>query len=216
MIDGHEIYDGEDVSEMPIATGDLFAPIGEFGRPDYGGVVLTPLCDLAQEKSEWVKLARATPFQIYLEEELLPNHFKGHNEYREEIAKDPQAFGQSYLRDESNREDRKTLSVVNQLQRVLENVSPPKLSHYYLPGKENRTQGFLVDFSYISSIPYEELTKRTRLMRLKSPWREQLLNRYVSFSLRVGTLDYSRGGIRETIQAFFPELDSEKIESKMK
>jgi hypothetical protein len=215
MIDGREIYE-EDISDMAIATGDLFFPIGEFGRQDYGGIVLTPLCDLAQDKSEWVKLARATPFQIYLEEEFLPSHFKGHNEYREDIAKDPQAFGQSYLRDENNRENRKTLSLVNNLQRILENVSPMKLSHYYLPGKDDATQGFIIDFAYITSVPYEELTQRTRLTRLKSPWREQLINRYASFSLRVGTLDYSRESISGTIQAFFPELETEKIDSKMR
>ena len=215
MIDGHEIYE-EDILDMPIATGDLFSPMGELGRPDFGGVVLTPMCDLAQNKCEWVKLARAIPFQIYLEEEFLPEHFKGYPEFRDEIARDAQAFGWSYLHKADKREDKFTVRLVKELRRILENVSPRRLSHYYLPGEADRTQGFLVDFSYISSVPYEALIKRTRLTRLKSPWREQLLNRYVSFSLRVGTLDYSKGSISETIQAFFPELSSQKILDQMK
>jgi hypothetical protein len=215
MIDGSEIYE-DDVSDMPIATGDLFSPIDEFGRSDYAGVVLTPLCDLAQSKSEWVKLARAIPFQIYLAEEFLPERFKGYKEYRDEINQNPQAFGWSYLHDEAKRDDSLTVRLVKDLQRILENVSPMRLSHYYLPGKDDATQGFIIDFAYITSVPYEELTQRTRLTRLKSPWREQLINRYASFSLRVGTLDYSRESISGTIQAFFPELETEKIDSKMR
>jgi len=77
-------------------------------------------------------------------------------------------------------------------------------------------RGFLVDFSHIFSIPMNELKNQQPLLRLKSPWREQLLNRYIGYSLRIGTLDYAKAGINETIRAFFPELTTEQIDKRMK
>lgn len=215
MIDGPDIYEN-DFSGVSIATGDLFFPIDEFGIPDRGGVVLTPMCDLVQKKIKWIKLAFAIPFKLYLEEVFIPQQFKGMSEYSEEIAKDPGTFGRSYLNDPNKREDIKTLRLVKDLQKILRNTSPKMPSHYYLPGKEEPKQGFLVDFSYISSVSNNKLEKQKALTRLKSPWREQLLNRYVNFSSRVGTPDYSEENICKTIQAFYPELTVEKILKKMK
>jgi hypothetical protein len=209
-----EIYT-DILPEMPVETGDLFFPIAEFDIADRGGVVLTPSCDLAHEKIEWVKLAIAIPVKAYLEEEFIPQHFKEHKEYKEEIANDPKAFGQSYVNDPGKRVDTKTLSFLKDLSKIFKNVIP-KLSHYYLPGKEELTQGFLVDFSHIQSVPYNKLKDARPLTRLKSPWREQLLNRYVNFSSRVGTEDYSEDSICQTIRAFYPELTVESILKKMK
>jgi len=92
-IDGQEIYVGN-LSAGPVVTGDLFSSIIASGNPELAGVVLTPLCDLAQEKVEWVKLAVAYPFQAYLEEVFIPQHFKGIEKYRELIEKDPKKFWQ--------------------------------------------------------------------------------------------------------------------------
>lgn len=138
------------------------------------------------------------------------------NEYREEIEKDPAVFGQSYLNDKGKRVDVKTLRLVKEMQRILRNVAPRKPSHYYLPGKDDPRQGFLVDFSFILSVPSERLRQNAHLARLKSPWREQLLSRYVAYSSRVGVLDYSDDSICKTIQAFYPELSAEQIYNKMK
>jgi hypothetical protein len=215
MIDGSYIY-ADNMSDILIATGDLFFPIVEFGICDCAGVVLSPMCDLAQQKIEWVKLALALKFKNYLVDILIPEALKGEKEYKEEIEKNPRAFGLSYLNDKSKRVDTKTLRLVKDLQRILQNIAPKKPSHYYLPGKEDLTNGFLVDFSYILSVPYKQLKETSPLLRLKSPWREQLLSRYVSFSLRVGTLDYSDKSICQTIKAFYPELTEEQIFNKMK
>lgn len=110
----------------------------------------------------------------------------------------------------------KTLRLVKELQRIIKNVSPRRPSQYYLPGKDDPAQGFLVDFSFILSIPYDKLKEETTLFRLKSPWREQLLNRYVNYSSRVGTLDYSNESVCKAIKAFYPELTEGQILNKMK
>lgn len=102
------------------------------------------------------------------------------------------------------------------LKRIFENSNPLKDSYYYLPGKDDRTDGFLIDFSHVFSVLFEQLQTMKPLLRLKSPWREQLLNRYIGYSLRIGALDYSEECIRETIRAFFPELPREQILRKMK
>jgi len=214
-VDGPEIYD-DDLFGEPILTGDLFEPLSAFGKPDCAGVVLTPACDLTQEKVEFVKFALAVRFQAYLEELLIPQRFKDTKEYNEEIAQDSKIFGQSYVRDPAKRINAITLRLVPELQRIFENVNPLKASHYYLPGKEIRTHGYWVDFSCIFSASYDQLKNSKPLLRLKSPWREQLLNRYVSYSLRIGTLDYSKSCISETIRAFFTELTTEQIAKKMK
>jgi len=215
MIDGAFIYE-DDLSNILIATGDLFSPLAEFGRSDGAGVVLTPMCDLAQEKIEWVKMALAIPFKTYLSEVLIPEVLKSEKEFQGEIYKDPKAFGQSYLNNEEKRDNTKTLRLVKEMQRVLKNITPRRPAHYYLPGQHDPTQGFLVDFSLILSVPCEELKRLTPRLRLKSPWREQLLSRYVGYSSRVGTLDYSDESICKAIKGFYPELTEEQINKKMR
>jgi len=214
-IDGLEIYD-EVLVAGTIFTGDLFHPISAPGNIEYAGVVLTPMCDLAQEKIEWVKLAKAKPFQTFLEEIFVPEQFKGMHEYRGRSEDDLKALARTFVYDQDSRDSRITLRLIVVLQRLFENVNPLKDSHYYLPGKGDRMRGWLVDFSYIFSIPMNELKNQQPLLRLKSPWREQLLNRYVGYSLRIGTLDYAKASINETIRAFFPELTTEQIDKRMK
>lgn len=210
MINSPEIYSHDEFSP-PIATGDLFFPVDAFGRANCGAIVLTPMCDLAHQKAQWVKLARATPFRIYLAEEFIPTQSKGLKEFKEQIA-----FGMTFLNEQNSRVNKHVLRFVKNLQKVIENVSPLKPSHYYLPGKDEPTAGYLVDFSHITSIPYQELKNTPLVSRLKSPWREQLLNRYVGFSLRVGTEDYAKESILDTIHAFFPDVPKNAIWKKMK
>jgi len=215
MINGPEIYTN-DLSEQLIATGDLFFPVDAFGRSDCGGVVLTPVCDLAHQKIQWVKLAKATLFRTYLIEEFIPMQLKDVKEFSEQISQDPTAFGITFLCDKNSRVNRHILRLVKNLKRVLENVSPFKSSHYYLPGKDKPIEGYLVDFSHITSVPYQDLKAQRLVSRLKSPWREQLLNRYIGFSLRIGTEDYSEESIVNTIHSFFPDVPKDDILKVMK
>ena len=80
-IDGAAIYEIV-LPELPVATGDLYSQVTEFGNTGSSGIVLTPMCDLAQGKVEWVKLAQAIPFKTHLEQTFLPESLKGHNEYQ--------------------------------------------------------------------------------------------------------------------------------------
>jgi len=202
MINGPDIYT-EDFSEQPIATGDLFFPVKTFGEDNCGGVVLTPLCDLAQEKTTWVKLAKAIPLRDYLVKEFIPAQFKGYPEFKTQVAEDPATFGNRFLEDKNSRVNKDVLGLVKNLKKVIENISPLKASHYYLPGKDNPAKGYLADFSHISSVPINELADQTPVSRLKSPWREQFLNRYIGFSLRIGTDNYSEACVLETLHSFF-------------
>ncbi len=214
MINGSEIYT-TDLSEQSIVTADLFFPVDAFGRADCGGIVLTPLCDLAHGKTEWVKLAKAIPFEKYLAEEFIPTQLKSFSEFREQIAQDPTSFGETFLQNPGSRVNKHIFSFVKNLKKILENISPLKASHYYLPGKNELTKGFLIDFSYITSVPYTKLETQTITFRLKSPWREQLLNRYIGFSLRIGTEDYSEESILNTLHSFFPDVPKEDLRKRM-
>ncbi len=213
MIDGTAVY--EDVSpDLPVATGDLYAPLSEFGDLDSAGIVLTPMCDLAQGKVEWVKLAHATPFKRYLEQSIIPRQFKGLNEYRAETEEQLLKVAQEYVNDPKRRLDTTTLKLLKPLREIMKNVDPKRASSYYLPGKNAPTQGYLISFSFVLSVRYEKLQETRPVLRLKSPWREQLLSRYVSYSSRIGTPDYSDQYVCSVIQAFFPELSEEQIRRK--
>jgi len=167
-------------------------------------------------KAQWVKLALAVPFRRYLEKEVIPAHFKGVTEYKDAVAGDAGLFGRNYLNDEKRRDDKKTIGLAKQIGKIVANVAPRKPSHYYLPGKDSPAAGFLVDFSNVTSVPFSILRESGLLTRLKSPWREQLLGRYVNFSSRVGTPDYKEEYLFETIKAFFPDegVTREKIFKK--
>ena len=182
-IDGAEIYEEVSLGEgEPICTGDLFSQIEALSKPDGAGVVLTPQCDLHQGKIEWVKFAYAIPFRSYLEETLIAELLKDHKDYGEEIKNNPKTFGSRYLNVKQNRDDHKTKSLLKGLIEIIKNVKPRQLSHYYLPRKDDQADDFLVDFSRIFPVRYNELRMKQPLLRLKSPWREQLLNRYVGYS----------------------------------
>jgi hypothetical protein len=201
--------------DLPLATGDLYASLPEFGNPDSAGIVLTPMCDLVQGKVEWVKLAQAIPFKTYLQQSLIPLALKDRPKYRGFASAQMLELGETLLNQSTRREINETLSFVKTIAEFMRNVDPKKSAHYYLPGKDESTQGYLVSFSFVLSVRREELQKRTPLLRLQSPWREQLLSRYISHSARVGTPDYPEDGICEAIKAFFPELTEEQIRRKL-
>ena len=214
MVDGTAIY--EDISlDLPIATGDLYAPLFEFGEPDGAGIVLTPMCDLAHGKVEWVKLAHAIPFKRYLEQILIPQQFKNLNEFRTETKEQLLKVAQEFVDDPGRRAEPLTFKLLKPLREIMKNVDPKRTSSYYLPGKDVPTQGYLISFSFVLSVRYEKLQGARPILRLKSPWREQLLSRYISYSSRVGTPDYSDQYVCSVIQAFFPELSEEQIRKKL-
>ena len=127
MINGPDIYT-EDLSERPIATGDLFYPVKKFGEDNCGGVVLTPLCDLAQEKTQWVKLAKVVPLREYLAKEFIPAQLKCQPEFRAQIAENPVIFGNMFLDDKNSRVNKNILGLVKNLKKIIENTSPLKTS----------------------------------------------------------------------------------------
>lgn len=215
MIEGAAIYE-EVTPDLSVATGDLYTPLPEFGEPDAAGIVLTPMCDLAQGKAEWVKLAHAIPFRKFLEQNVIPQEFKGRNEYRALTADALLELAQTYAASSARRETKITLGLVKPLREIMKNVDPRRAACYFLPGKGAPTEGYLVSFSFVISVSFEKLRATSPLLRLKSPWREQLLGRYVTHSSRVGTPDYSDDYICSAIRAFFPELTEEQVLSKLR
>lgn len=214
MTNASDIYE-KVRADLPLATGDLYAPLPEFGEADSAGIVLTPMCDLARGKVEWVKLAHAVPFKTYLQRSLIPKEFKTRPKYVNFTPAQLLELGETLLNQPAQRETNETLSFVKTIAAFMRNVDPQKAAHYYLPGKDDPAQGYLVSFSYILSVRCADLEKRVPQLRLRSPWREQLLSRYISHSARVGTPDFPKDGICQAIKAFFPELSENKILSKL-
>jgi hypothetical protein len=151
------------VEPSPLA-GDLYQ--GQIGEQTGYWVLLTPSCDLVQEKAEWVLMARCVP----LEEQ---------EEY------------QSWKNGLPSPSNKKT----NELKDLLRNnrQKGQKERFYFLPGALTLLD-LVVDFQQLVIQPLERLrperTERLELLAsLDSPFAEALLAQFARYFGRLGTPD---------------------------
>lgn len=217
-VDGADIYQS-DLFEGSIATGDVFDNVQDEHGVTRCGVVLTPMCDLAQGKARMVKMAEANTLREFLVSEFLPAKLRSFHEYQhdlEQLKEQPAEYCTQFMED-SDRPAVVSLRCVKDLQRMVANTNPLHPADFFLPSRaEPAVTAHVVDLSHVFSVPQANFADLRPAKRLHSPWREQLLSRYVAVSMRVGTKDYARDSVCQSIMEVFPELSRDQVLGKMK
>jgi len=76
--------------------------------------------------------------------------------------------------------------------RVRELIGQRYPRYHWLPAAIGACAAHVADFSCVTAVPIEEVkAKSKRVARLMSSWREQVPARYVAYMGRVGTLDFA-------------------------
>jgi hypothetical protein len=143
-------------------------------------VILTPTCDIAQEKVEYHRIAILLPFPFFflntchevLGEEIdLPNLSK-------------------------NNKDK----IRNKLDRAIRNAWPRP---HFLPKEDVFKIDRIIDFEVVASLPIEIFSPDLRIARLVSPYKEELIHRYSHHTLRIGTEDIPKETVNQIIDDCF-------------
>ena len=138
--------------------------------PDCWYVVLTPSCDLAQLKAEFVVVAECLLFSESAE-------YTKHIAAKQKSAED----GKEYEMSKSVRED---------LVRVFKNTRSGRAADrdYFLPAAW-QIPALLVDFQRAAHLPVGDLVKYERYGQLDAPYAEALIAKGVRYLGRIGTPD---------------------------
>jgi CheY-like chemotaxis protein len=135
-------------------------------------VVLTPACDLAQGKADFVVLAEAVPLESFPE-------YEGWRDAE-----------QAKLADETEASTKAVAAAEKKLLRLLSNnrdgKSPERWN--YLPGVWGLPD-LVVDFQKIVHVPKDQVEAYERVATLDSPYSESLIARFTRYVGRLGTPD---------------------------
>jgi hypothetical protein len=158
-------------NEEIIITGDIFQTDDKFKY----GIVLTPKCDLIQEKTKKVLLCYGFPLNEKFLDDMKYPPYKIHEAA---IAKIRENGGdQKALRDYLKaRYIRSTNKLPDNLFKLL----------YFR--SDDGTFGFCFNFNNIQSINIDELKKWKRRCRLNSPYIDEIVQKYVGIVQRIGKL----------------------------
>lgn len=73
--------------------------------------------------------------------------------------------------------------------------------YHWLPLKIGNEHGHVADFSFVTSLPIEEIQGKTvRLFSMNSSWREELPARFAAYMGRVGVEEYSQAELGGHLQ----------------
>jgi hypothetical protein len=158
---------GEDWDQGDVVEAVYFGALDAY-RP---GVLVTPACDIEQEKLElWTFVA------LYPDVDVA----------RALVAKDLETWQHSGA--PLSKRQREAL-----LNKVRELIGHRFGRYHWIPVAIGESTAHVADFSCVSSLPAAEVqTSTKRIASLTSSWREQLPARYSSFMARVGTVDFRR------------------------
>jgi hypothetical protein len=157
--------------------GDIVAGV-YFAADDaaHPAVLVTPACDIAQEKVDLWTFVRVFP-ELEVAAAVIASELQGKTateltkKQRESACKRlGELLGQRYQR------------------------------YHWLPPWSGGGPGHVADFTWVTAMPVEEIKRGSqRLARLKSSWREELPARYASYMARVGTEDFERTAVDDYI-----------------
>lgn len=144
------------------------------------GVLVTPACDVEQEKVDlWTlvalfpdaEVARAIVAKTLAEWKVGAGN-PPTNKQRQALAKDLRAL------------------VTQRLPR-----------YHWIPVRIGESPAHVADFSAVTALPVAEVKgKAARVATLQSSWREQLPARYAAFMARVGTVDFKEDALSAEIE----------------
>mgnify|MGYP001028985875 CR=1 FL=1 len=162
----------------PIWTGDIYRTVGEKKYDQYA-IVLTPTCDLAQGKATSVLACFAFP----LKEEFL-----------EDPEYPPYAID-SYVREKRAKSPEPSRAQLAQLVKKRYFLREGLPTRFYAIGHfadetDKETFGICFDFDNVRSIALTDLGKWKRIVRLDSPFIEDMLQRYGARATRIGAPDW--------------------------
>ena len=160
-----QLYVLPPVAGQPPQTGSLFQ--GDVNGQDGYWILLTPSCDMVQEKADWVTFA----FCESLEDQ---------SEFR---------TWRNSLPDPSVRGEERLTSLLRNNRRG----SQPERFHF-LPGVLT-LPNLIADFQQLRILPRDELGKLDHVATLDSPFAESLLARFARYFGRLGTPDLDVVGL---------------------
>ena len=193
-----EVFDTIDRSH-PIDQGDIFVNI-RFPATDsnLNAVVITPTCDLVQDKAPFVKFVGSVPLDFVVR-----------------IIADSVSIDDSFFTNKTPLTNRQQDNFLKAFRR---NLTGDFLPRYYLirsnPGSFTQ---FYLDFQRVfvfARRQVEEEFLACRCATIASPWREQIVSQYAGYSMRIGTPDYSQSDISSLMDGtnlIFPTNDISQI-----
>jgi len=174
----------------PIDQGDILYPVRIKSHipwwiddSDYPVVILTPTCDIAQEKVEYHRIAILLPFPFFFLNTC--NEILG-----EEI---------DFPNLSKNNKDK----IRNKLDRAIRNAWP---RYHFLPKEDVFTIDRIIDFEVIASLPIEIFSHNLKIAGLASPYNEELIHRYSHHTMRIGTDDIPKETVNKIIDDCFSLL----------
>jgi len=149
---------------------------------EYPVVILTPTCDLIQQKADHHRIGILEPFPLFF---LRIS--------REIVGSDDIDFSNISAKQKKRIEDK--------LRRAIKNSWP---RYHFMPNDNNLIKtDRIIDFEVIFSIPIEDISENLRIARIRSPHKEELVHRYSHHTMRIGTPDIEQSKIKTIIDQCF-------------
>lgn len=165
------------IEQSAIYRGVLFPCI----KKKIVAIVLTPVCDIYQDKADFIRMAGFIPAERIFEKgvekkyEYTPRTDNRSNPPKEpaESRESPYQLCERFARAKGNK-------------------------YHFVPSYENKFPHSFVDFQLVESFSPSDVRRFDKVAVMKSPWKQSILARYVAYCGRVGTKAYSKN-LRDVI-----------------
>ena len=173
-------------SDARVDQGDIFKDIYFPAlEENVTGVVITPTCDFEHNKAQFVKFVPAVEFTFVI------------RIIADSVGIEESIFTSGKVVSKSQYN--------NPIRILRKNITGDFLPRYYLlPECSGLFPALYLDFQRVFVVPFKQLVEEyqsNRIMKVASPWREQIATRYASYSLRVGTPDYADDELRNILES---------------
>ena len=152
----------------------------KFGAIDMkcDGILLTPICEILQNKADYLTIAQILPLKEFYETFLEQKGLTGEQILGLETISATK-FGDTYHNFKSN-------FLTNQVYRF-----------YFLPENEGIIVHSIIDFNLIESLPINDFVKYKKICEVNNPWKADIIANYTAYSVRMGIDDYSKDFIEK-------------------
>jgi len=169
-----------------VDQGDVFSDIYFPAIDAYvNAVVITPTCDFEHEKAHFIKFISTVTLNIVIR-----------------IIADSVGIGESAFQSRDAISEGQCNRLLKALRR---NTTGDYLPRYYLlPEYQGKLPPLYLDFQRVFTVPSRQVVEEylgNRVAKILSPWREQIVAQYSSYSMRVGVPDYSDDELRDLLSA---------------
>jgi len=181
-----------------IDQGDVFSDI-YFTAIDarVNAVVITPTCDLVQEKAQFIKFISTVSLEFVIK-----------------IIADSVGIEESFFHSENQISSTKQQNILKMLRR---NTTGNFLLRYYLlPKYEEILPASYLDFQKVFVLPYHQAREEyldNRVAKICNPWRESITSKYAGYSMRIGTPDYTDDELNNILKISGLRLPPEDVQA---